>query len=66
MAWVSGRLGRADGVVYAAQCLASDESCCTTGTAFVVDGGITVNYFGGRSCAERQLTPLRQGRKIQR
>ena len=40
-----GRFGRADDVVYAALYLASDESSWTTGTTFVVDGGITVNYF---------------------
>ena len=40
-----GRFGRAEDVVYAALYLASDESSWTTGAAFVVDGGITVNYF---------------------
>ncbi len=40
-----GRFGRPEDVVYAALYLASDESSWTTGTAFVVDGGITVNYF---------------------
>ena len=40
-----GRFGRAEDIVYAALYLASDESSWTTGTAFVVDGGITVNYF---------------------
>jgi NAD(P)-dependent dehydrogenase (short-subunit alcohol dehydrogenase family) len=40
-----GRFGRAEDVVYAALYLASDESSWTTGTTFVVDGGITVNYF---------------------
>jgi len=40
-----GRFGRAEDVVYAGLYLASDESSWTTGTAFVVDGGITVNYF---------------------
>jgi NAD(P)-dependent dehydrogenase (short-subunit alcohol dehydrogenase family) len=40
-----GRFGRAEDVVYAGIYLASDESSWTTGTAFVVDGGITVNYF---------------------
>lgn len=40
-----GRFGRPDDVVYAALYLASDESSWTTGTAFVVDGGISVNYF---------------------
>ncbi len=40
-----GRFGRAEDVVYAALYLASDESSWTTGTTFVVDGGINVNYF---------------------
>jgi NAD(P)-dependent dehydrogenase (short-subunit alcohol dehydrogenase family) len=40
-----GRFGRAEDVVYAGIYLASDESAWTTGTTFVVDGGITVNYF---------------------
>jgi len=40
-----GRFGRAEDIVYAAMYLASDESSWTTGTTFVVDGGITVNYF---------------------
>ncbi len=40
-----GRFGRPEDVVYAALYLASDESVWTTGTTFVVDGGITVNYF---------------------
>ena len=40
-----GRFGRPEDIVYAALYLASDESSWTTGTAFVVDGGITVNYF---------------------
>lgn len=40
-----GRFGRAEDIVYAALYLASDESSWTTGTTFVVDGGITVNYF---------------------
>ena len=40
-----GRFGRAEDIVYAALYLASDESSWTTGTEFVVDGGITVNYF---------------------
>lgn len=40
-----GRFGRAEDIVYAALYFASDESSWTTGTAFVVDGGITVNYF---------------------
>ncbi len=40
-----GRFGRPEDVVYAGIYLASDESSWTTGTAFVIDGGITVNYF---------------------
>jgi NAD(P)-dependent dehydrogenase (short-subunit alcohol dehydrogenase family) len=40
-----GRFGRPEDVVNAALYLASDESAWTTGTAFVVDGGISVNYF---------------------
>ncbi len=40
-----GRFGRAEDVVYAGIYLASDESSWTTGTTFVIDGGITVNYF---------------------
>ncbi len=40
-----GRLGRPEDVVYAGLYLASDESSWVTGTTFVVDGGITVNYF---------------------
>jgi len=40
-----GRFGRAEDIVYAALYLASDESSWTTGTTFVIDGGITVNYF---------------------
>jgi NAD(P)-dependent dehydrogenase (short-subunit alcohol dehydrogenase family) len=40
-----GRFGRGEDIVYAALYLASDESSSTTGTTFVVDGGITVNYF---------------------
>jgi NAD(P)-dependent dehydrogenase (short-subunit alcohol dehydrogenase family) len=40
-----GRFGRAEDIVYAGMYLASDESSWTTGTTFVVDGGITVNYF---------------------
>jgi NAD(P)-dependent dehydrogenase (short-subunit alcohol dehydrogenase family) len=40
-----GRFGRAEDVVYAGIYLASDESSWTTGAAFVIDGGITVNYF---------------------
>ena len=40
-----GRFGRPEDVVYASLYLASDESSWVTGTTFVVDGGITVNYF---------------------
>ena len=40
-----GRFGRPEDVVYAALYLASDESAWTTGATFVVDGGISVNYF---------------------
>lgn len=40
-----GRFGRAEDIVWAGIFLASDESSWMTGTTFVVDGGITVNYF---------------------
>lgn len=40
-----GRFGLPEDIVYAAMYLASDESSWMTGTEFVVDGGITVNYF---------------------
>jgi len=40
-----GRFGRAEDIVYAGIYLASDESSWMTGTTFVIDGGITVNYF---------------------
>jgi NAD(P)-dependent dehydrogenase (short-subunit alcohol dehydrogenase family) len=40
-----GRFGRPADIVSAALYLASDESSWTTGTTFVVDGGISVNYF---------------------
>ncbi|MDZ4279104.1 MAG: SDR family oxidoreductase [Dehalococcoidia bacterium] len=40
-----GRFGRPEDIVYAALYLASDESSWTTGTTFVVDGGISVYYF---------------------
>jgi NAD(P)-dependent dehydrogenase (short-subunit alcohol dehydrogenase family) len=40
-----GRFGLPEDIAYAALFLASDESAWMTGTEFVVDGGITVNYF---------------------
>lgn len=40
-----GRFGLPEDIAYAALFLASDESSWMTGTQFVVDGGITVNYF---------------------
>ena len=40
-----GRFGRAEDIVWAGLFLASDESSWMTGAQFVVDGGITVNYF---------------------
>jgi NAD(P)-dependent dehydrogenase (short-subunit alcohol dehydrogenase family) len=40
-----GRFGLPEDIAYAALYLASDESSWTTGTEFIVDGGITVNYF---------------------
>jgi NAD(P)-dependent dehydrogenase (short-subunit alcohol dehydrogenase family) len=40
-----GRFGRAEDIVWAGIFLASDESSWMTGTTFVIDGGITVNYF---------------------
>ena len=40
-----GRFGRAEDVVWAGIFLASDESTWMNGSQFVVDGGITVNYF---------------------
>lgn len=40
-----GRFGRAEDIVMAGVYLASDESSWMTGQEFVIDGGITVNYF---------------------
>lgn len=40
-----GRFGRAEDIVWSAIFLAADESSWMTGSSFVVDGGITVNYF---------------------
>lgn len=40
-----GRFGRAEDIVNAGIFLASDESSWMTGSQFVVDGGITINYF---------------------
>jgi NAD(P)-dependent dehydrogenase (short-subunit alcohol dehydrogenase family) len=40
-----GRFGTPEDVVNAGVFLASDESAWITGTTFLVDGGITVNYF---------------------
>lgn len=40
-----GRFGRAEDIVNAGVFLASDESSWMTGSQFVVDGGISVNYF---------------------
>ena len=41
----SGRFGKPEEVVNAAIYLASDESRWTNGASFVIDGGISVNYF---------------------
>jgi 3-oxoacyl-[acyl-carrier protein] reductase len=40
-----GRFGKPEEVVNAAIYLASDESRWTNGASFVIDGGISVNYF---------------------
>ena len=40
-----GRFGTPEDIVNAGIFLASDESAWMTGASFVVDGGITVNYF---------------------
>ena len=42
--WPTGRLGKPREIVDAALFLASDESSFVTGSAFVVDGGITAAY----------------------
>jgi len=42
--WPTGRLGKPREIVNAALFLASDESSFVTGSAFVVDGGITAAY----------------------
>jgi NAD(P)-dependent dehydrogenase (short-subunit alcohol dehydrogenase family) len=41
----TGRFGRPEDIVTAGIFLASDESAWTNGAVFVVDGGITSNYF---------------------
>jgi NAD(P)-dependent dehydrogenase (short-subunit alcohol dehydrogenase family) len=41
----TGRFGKPEEVVNVAIYLASDESAWTNGANFVIDGGITVNYF---------------------
>ena len=41
----TGRFGKPEEVVSAAIYLASDESRWTNGANFVIDGGISVNYF---------------------
>jgi NAD(P)-dependent dehydrogenase (short-subunit alcohol dehydrogenase family) len=41
----TGRFGKPEEVVNAAIYLASDESRWTNGANFVIDGGISVNYF---------------------
>src|SRR5438552_2601941 len=40
-----GRFGKPEDIVYLAMYLASEESAWTNGSALVVDGGITSNYF---------------------
>jgi len=40
-----GRFGLPEDIAHAALFLASDDSRWMTGTQFVVDGGITINYF---------------------
>jgi NAD(P)-dependent dehydrogenase (short-subunit alcohol dehydrogenase family) len=41
----TGRFGKPEEVVHVAVYLASDESRWTNGAHFVIDGGISVNYF---------------------
>ena len=41
----TGRFGKPEEIVQVAIYLASDESRWTNGASFVIDGGITVNYF---------------------
>jgi NAD(P)-dependent dehydrogenase (short-subunit alcohol dehydrogenase family) len=41
----TGRFGKPEEIVNVAIYLASDESKWTNGASFVIDGGITVNYF---------------------
>jgi NAD(P)-dependent dehydrogenase (short-subunit alcohol dehydrogenase family) len=41
----TGRFGRPEDIVNAGIYLASDESAWTNGAVFVIDGGITSNYF---------------------
>jgi NAD(P)-dependent dehydrogenase (short-subunit alcohol dehydrogenase family) len=41
----TGRFGKPEEIVHMAIYLASDESRWTNGSAMVIDGGITVNYF---------------------
>jgi NAD(P)-dependent dehydrogenase (short-subunit alcohol dehydrogenase family) len=41
----TGRFGKPEEIVSVAIYLASDESRWTNGASFVIDGGITVNYF---------------------
>jgi len=40
-----GRFGTPEDIVNAGIFLASDESTWITGTTFLVDGGVTINYF---------------------
>ena len=41
----TGRFGKPEEIVHVAVYLASDESRWTNGANFVIDGGITINYF---------------------